>query len=185
MASELQDFAKRQAVLLPSGPGIPVIPIPGGWKVEGLDTPVTVYTPDSFTIKPTRKNFERLLPKVQFLWTVQKWKKCPSTRLVDKSTLWNLPIIFRLLKNVWKISWRARRDLLPPSAQPHVYKSTLAYFRSLCVPYTFLLSTFTVFHLLTFSCSSWSSSTVSSVWRLPCFPYLELIVSPHCSPRIL
>lgn len=172
-------------MLLPCGAGNTCDPHARTMEMERLDTPVTVYTPDSFTLKPAGKNFERLFTQSSVFMNCSKMKKCPSPGLVDKSTLSNLPVIFRLLKNVWKISWRARRDLLPPSAQPHVYKSMLGYFCSLCVPCTFLLSTYMVFHLLTFSPSSWSSSTVSSVWRLPCFPYLELIVIPHCSLRIL
>lgn len=105
-------FQRGKQLFCQVTPGIPVILMPGIWKMEGLDA----YTPDSFTLKPAGKNFERLLPKVQYLWTVRIWKKCSGTGLVDKkSTLSNLPIIFRLLKNIWKISYRARRDLLPPS----------------------------------------------------------------------
>lgn len=91
-------------------PEIPVLPTAGVWKVEGLDTPSTIYTPGSFTLKPAGKNRERLLPNSIFI-NCRKCKKCLSTGLGDKIAPSHLPIIFRLLKIIWKISPRAGSGL--------------------------------------------------------------------------
>lgn len=61
--------------------------------MEGLDTPVTIYSPDSFTLKPARENYGEAFIQNSVFMNCSKMEK-----VIDKSTLSNVPIIFRLLK---------------------------------------------------------------------------------------
>lgn len=65
--------------------------------MEGLDTPVTIYSPDSFTLKPARENYGEAFTQNSVFMNCSKMKK-----VVDKSTLSYVPIIFRLLKKIFE-----------------------------------------------------------------------------------
>lgn len=163
-------------------PEIPVIPTVGVWKVEGLDTPLTIYIPGSFTLKPAQENRERLLPNSIFI-NCWKWKTCLSTGLVDKIAPSNLPIIFRLLKIIWKISPRAGSDLVSLSAQHRFSIPMLGCLHVYACPAPSYSLPLWSSSCWLFSCSSWSSSMASLLRWLPCFLYLALTARSSLFPQ--
>lgn len=119
------------------------------------------WHPWFFYLKDSQGEFwDKPLPKVQYLWTV------------DKITPSNLPIIFRLLKIVWKKSVLELEKDLSLCHQSSICKSTLGC----CIP-TFSHCLPVWSPSVEFSHSLGSSSTAPSTWSLPCFPCLELVVN--------
>lgn len=163
----------------PFGQVVPEMPVIswqeyGKWK--GWDTPRTIYTPGS--LKPARKNSEiGFYPKFSIYELLKSEESCPSTGSVDKITPSNVPIIFRLLKIVFKKihcgtgkrACPSRTSLAP--AHP-CWAVSIPACPTLSHSPPLWASTCWIFaHPL------WSCSTASSTWRLPCFPYLELVAN--------